>query len=402
MIQNKLEKKDAFNALVLNIFISLYFFITYFEPYLNNVLGSVIKYYMFVVIVVVLITSKHLTVHGYHYAIIGWLFYKFLSLLWTTDYTTFKTHYVSHLGVVALLVCITALPEDENRNKWIQLSLWLGSFCIGVLSLFFSKDFEGEQTNRQVLELFGYQNDPNNQSAFLLFGVAISLYYLLYEKKHRLLHIAVIGINSYATLLTASRAGLLSLFVIAFGYIITLFDKEKFKTNYKRFFGLAILIIAASILIFTLLPKEVSERLFDFDGYEGGNNRDGLWGHGLSIIKNPLFFLLGSGWGAFVTGRGALSLHNTFLSTLCDVGLLGFMLLFGTTASAVIKSLKKKNVLPFAVFIAGMVPSFFIEAINKRFFWNAIMFVFIVYNQYLQPESESKSNNSRSRYRFRQ
>lgn len=388
------EKPNNAKAKTRNFLIAAYFLITYFEPYLNGVIGSVVKYYMFATIIGLLLFSNRMIVRGYHYVLICWLGYKFLSLLWTTDYTIFKMHYITHLGVIALLVCITAVEDCEHCFLLVRNNLWLGSAVIGLLSLFMSKSYEGEE-NRQVLTLFGQQNDPNNQAAFLVYGLAISLYFLLYEKKHRLLHIAVICINTYATLLTGSRGGLLSIGMIVLSYIITLYDKETLKSNFCKVIIIAILTLLLAVLIFMLLPEDITERLFDLEGYEDGNNRLGLWTHGLSLLKNPIHLAMGAGWGAYVTGRGALSLHNTFLSILCDVGLLGFCLLFAPIVRATSAMLKKKNILPFSVFVAGMVPSFFIEAINKRFFWNAIMFLFIAYNCHLNTAQDTANQEDK-------
>lgn len=386
MRESDIKRNDERNRKGRAFFISSFFLLTYFEPYLNFLVGSLLKYYIFVVIVGLVAFSRRFIFQGYHYAVISWLLYKFFTLLWTTDTTIFERHYETHLSSVALLIFISALDDCEDCCEVIKKTLWTGSAIIGFLSIFMSKAYEGE-ANRQVLTIFGAQNDPNNQAAFLMYGLAISLYYLLYEKKHKLLHIIVIGINCYATLLTGSRGGLLSIAAVFLGYIITLYDKQTLKANYKRIFSIAALIVVAAIVLLSVLPTDVSERLFDFESYESGNNRDIMWRHGFSILSSPANLVIGSGWGAYKTG-GYSSLHNTFISTLCDVGIIGFLLFFGPVFKAAFSMMKKKNILPFTILIGGMLPSFFIEAINKRFFWNAIIFVFVAYNCHLKEESK--------------
>jgi hypothetical protein len=39
-----------------------------------------------------------------------------------------------------------------------------------------------------------------------------------------------------------------------------------------------------------------------------------------------------------------------------------------------IESIKQKNMLAFLIFITGVLPALVLDAINKRFFWNAIVF----------------------------
>lgn len=390
MRESRLKLINERNQKARSFLIAFYFLYTYIEPYFINTLGSIGKYLTFVILVGLIFFSRRFFFKSYHIALIGWLIYKFFSLLWTTDYTIFDMHYLTHLGTIALLVLVTAVEDSKDCYETTLKSIWAGSAILGVLSIFLSKTFEHYES-RQVLTLFNFQNDPNNQAAFLTFGFAISLNYLLYEKKNRWLHIAVILINGYTALLTGSRGGLLSIIAIVFVYVITLYDKSTLKANYKRIFAIAFICLAAGVIIINLLPAEVSDRLFDFETYEGGSDRDIIWRHGLSILSNPINLIIGAGWGAYKT-NGFSSLHNTFMSILCDGGLIGFSLLFAPTIKSIIAMMKKRNILPFSVFVAGMAPSFFFEAINKRSFWNAIIFVFIAYNFFLNEQKDQKEN----------
>ena len=399
----KKNKSLQNNKVILDIrhfLIAAYCLITYFEPYMNGILGSIVKYYMFAVILCLLLLTRSIVIRNYHYPLLLWLGYKFLSVLWTKDTTVFQLHYASQLGIIALLLCITTVKHSEESLVWIRRSLWLGSAIIGVLSLFMSAPYDNV-ANRQVLTLFGQQNDPNNQAAFLLFGLAISMYYLLYQKKHRLVHLAVIFINAYATLMTGSRAGLLSIGMILLVYLLTLYNPKTLKTYYQRIAVVVLLIAAASIVLITFLPADITERLLNFTDYVGGSNRERLWSHGLQMLNDPITLLFGAGWGSYKADGGFTSLHNTFLSILCDTGILGFCLLFVPIGWILIKLLKAKHPLPISLFIAGIAPAFFIEAINKRFFWSAILYVYIAYNAYLKektPDDTPAETKRRCRY----
>jgi hypothetical protein len=67
---------------------------------------------------------------------------------------------------------------------------------------------------------------------------------------------------------------------------------------------------------------------------------------------------------------------------LCDVGLIGSVVFFAPITYVSVKLLRERNMAPLMIFGAGMVPSIFIDAINKRFFWNAIIFLLICYYNY--------------------
>ena len=64
---------------------------------------------------------------------------------------------------------------------------------------------------RQVLTLFGQQNDPNNCAAFLLIGITLGLFSATIERKHVPISALVVAVNTYALMLTSSRAGFLTL-----------------------------------------------------------------------------------------------------------------------------------------------------------------------------------------------
>lgn len=111
----------------------------------------------------------------------------------------------------------------------------------------------------------------------------------------------------------------------------------------------SIIVIAASIVAFRFLPADTFERLFDFDSYEGGSERTIMWTKGINMLTSPIALLFGRGWGAYYAITGYSSMHNTFLSILCDVGLIGLLLFFAPVILALGKLLKNRYILPFAV-----------------------------------------------------
>lgn len=391
MKQTSLQHASDSTVKIRNFFLSIYVFLSFFEYYTVMSWGSITKYYIFLLMFITIATSRGLRLRPYHYILILWLGYKFASLLWTSGYKIFETHALSQVGFIGLLICLTALEDNEPTLIVLRQSSWVCSFILGVLSLFFSYAYQGE-ANRQVLTIFKRQLDPNNIAAFLLIGISISMYYFMYEKENRILHIATIIINAYATLMTGSRAALLAIGVIVLGYILTMYNPKTYRKSYMRIVPIVLIIIVAAIITFNFLPQDIADRLFIFEDYAGGNQRDVMWEYGLRIISDPLRLMVGAGWGAYQANGGYSSLHNTFLSILCDVGIIGFCLLFIPIIYMIVKLLKNHDVLSFSMFIAGMVPSFFIEAINKRFFWNAILFVLVSYNCYLNRDNNSNEN----------
>ena len=372
--------------------ICIYFLLAFFEPYLNGMLGSFGKYYILLLIGVLCLNHRNMRIKPFHWCFIGWLLFKIASILWASNSYIFELHLFSQIGMVGLLIVLTAIPIDKKTIVSIVNTMWLGSAAIGVLSLFFSHPYHGTATTRQVLYLFGQEADPNNQAAFLLVGIAIALYNLIVWKKYILLSVVTIAVNTYGLFLTGSRGGLVGL--VCVGIVLWFTSLRGIKMSKKIKITLIIVLICALLYLLAIrfLPEDIYNRLFDFSSYEGGSERDIIWGNGWKLFTSNLNFLFGAGWGSYYGYNGIYqSMHNTFLSMLCDVGIFGFFLFFIPIGKAAIQLLKNKCYLPDVLLICGFGPSFFIEAINKRFFWNSIIFLFIM-SSYMGGKNENKSN----------
>ena len=363
--------------------IAFYFFLAFFEPYINGILGSITKYYIIALIACVFISIKGVIIRYYHYLYLVWFAYKMLSVFWSTNLFAFNMHVVSQIGMVALLLCLTSVPFDGKTIDWCVKAQWLGSAIIGVLSLFFSQPYKGKIEARMVLNLFGVEIDPNNHAAFLLIGIAISLYFLLEEKEYTIFGLAVIFVNVYAIFLTASRSGLVGIFAVTF---IEIFIKTRgMKVTKKLLIILAV--VVASVLMMALanqfLSVESYERLFVFSEYGDGSKRIFLWENTLMMIENVFDLLFGVGWGSYFGYNDVYkSVHNTFLSIMTDTGLIGLIIFMIPIGISCLKMTKKRDIVSVGVFVAAMIAAFFMEAINKRFFWNGIIFMLIVCNFY--------------------
>ena len=365
--------------------VCIYFLIALFEPYLNGVIGSVTKYYILFLTVILLFRKRHFYFTRFQLAMMGWLLYKAASLLWTTNLYVAGLHVFSQIGAVLLLYALTFCPEDNDKQlmQSITYTIWGGSFTISFLSIFFSRPYMGKLASRQVLNLFGQETDPNNQAALVLLGFSIGLYYLLIARKHRVFSLLTILVSAYSIFLTSSRGGFLGSVLIIIAVILIasmdLAPKQKLKT-----YLIIILISAALFLIsYFFLDREVFNRIFVFSDYEGGSGRDEIWHNAWQLLKEKAHWLYGAGWGAYWGYNNYnVMLHNTFLSILCDTGIIGFLLLMVPIGSTAWKLLRQKQFLPVLLLIAGFSASFFLEAINKRFFWNVIFYLFM-YAQYV-------------------
>ncbi len=375
---------------IVRILIYIYFALSFFEPYLNGVLGNVTRYYIFALMVVLFFTAKKLSFKQYHIFFIFWLLYDIVTLLWASNYTIFQIHAISIIGMVALFCVFTAISLSAKVLDGIIKTMFLSSATIGFLSLFFSKPYHGDVENRLVLNLFGQETDPNNQAAFVAVGIAIGLCYLLVEREKRLLSLAVVIINFYSLLLTGSRGGFITAAVIIVAIIILKTNRPLTKKKIKRLIAVICICMIVAVLIEMYLPDSIVARLFTFEDYEGGSNRAFIWSNAWDLCMQKLNLIFGAGWGSYYGYNDVYhAVHNTYLSMLCDVGIIGFFAFFYPIGKKLIYLIQKKDVISICLAVAGFVPAIFLDTINKRFFWNAIIMIFVIAN-YLKEKQEGK------------
>lgn len=403
MEQNLNLNENSKTGILLSFLFCFYLFYCFFEPYINNVVGAGGKYLIFLVIICFVLSYHKIRFEWYHLSVILWLLLKSASIFWASFNYIVQLHFFSQIGMVALFITMSLVSFNDKFIKSVINTALYSSFLIGILSLFYSRPFLSETFNdRQVLTLFGVQNDPNDQAAFLLVGIAIALNVVLngkaLSKIFNVMMVAICLVNAYAILLTGSRGGLMSLMILILAAILLSGRSEKSipKKLAKNFVFLGLFGLSLYIIANNYLPADSFKRMFDFTSYLGGSGRMDIWENVLPIFLNSPVF--GGGWGSYWGYNGYYTaVHNTFLSVLTDSGIVGFLLLFMPVFVIGSKAMKKGYALPFLIFIAGFAPSLFLDAINKRFFWNALIVSLILItnqiNKDRKVDNEEKIKN---------
>lgn len=361
-----------------------YIFLSFFETYLTPFFGNGTKFYLLMVLALFMYSARfRLKINSFWMFYLAWFFFKFVSIAWSSmSNNDFKTHLLSQIGMV--LFVIVMVGGDQSReliHAILQTNLWI-SFLFGVLSIFFRGSFISEEfVSRQVLTLFGQQNDPNNCAAFLLVGITLGLYSATIERKKLMVNGLIVAINIYALLLTSSRAGFLTLgaIIVCIVFLPQPNQELELKKAIQKILLIVLIIVIAVALVQRFLPQTNIDRLLNWNEYESGSGRDIRWERAIQLfMQRPL---LGWGWGGYNTGVGAI--HNTFLTSLCDIGVIGTLFFVIPIFMVAIEALRQRNVLSFLILVTGVLPAFVLDAINKRFFWNAIVFsiMIILYNR---------------------
>jgi O-antigen ligase len=157
----------------------------------------------------------------------------------------------------------------------------------------------------------------------------------------RLLLLASVGIGLATTVLTGSRASMISLLLVLFCYIV--------QSRHKVTLFIACAILAVTVWV--AMPEEYRQRYLSVEQYIGGaklddSNKDRLkiWRGGWAIfLEHPL---LGVGAGEFQDAFHAYSgephgayrsAHNLVVEVGCELGIVG-LIVFGYFVSQITKN----------------------------------------------------------------
>lgn len=389
---------------ILTLMFCGYILLSFFESYLVRFIGSSTKYFLLLMLGLwVYCENYKVRLNILSSAVTVWFIYKVISIAWSSmENNDVRAHLFSQIGMVLLVAVVTSRVRSREFLQLALRAAYAGSFLFGVLSIIFRRPYLYEfLTSRQVLTLWGQQMDPNNCAAFLAIAVGLGAYSLFCEKKHRLLNAVVVLVNSGAIILTGSRGGfLLAGLLIAGAMLLPNWNMRALGMDLVKRIAVMLAVALAGLILlsrYTNVLQDGLARLLAFDNYEGGSERTDLWAIALTHFKrHPLF---GCGWGGYAI-RDGIPVHNTYLTILCDTGLIGFAVFITPVIYIGCYALKKRALSAVLLLMIGLVPACTLDSINKRYFWNAIILAFMVIRyiretgRYVQIWDDDETNGS--------
>lgn len=172
------------------------------------------------------------------------------------------------------------------------------------------------------LRALGFLNDPNDLAQMLV--AAMPLLAPSYRPRRPLRNLLLLGLPGgvflFAVLLTRSRGGLLSLFVLV-GFVVGARFSERTRRILRILMAPLLLIVAGALILYARTDDSAFGRLE-------------AWSEGVQMLKeSPLW---GVGFGNFLEHHDLVA-HNSFVQCFAELGLVGYTLwlalLFGTLSS---------------------------------------------------------------------
>lgn len=287
------------------------------------------------------------------------------------------------LIIFLLMLAFSNIIEIEYWKMISNISI-VGTF---ILFIHFLISYNGGRYQ-------GFFNDPNYFNTSLLLFLFIIIFdfentnYMSFLRK-TIIFVSIISLL-FLSIVTASRSGILGIFVFLFFYILHYFKKNKLILTLKTILILMLIFVLIYSFNIINIKDQVNYVLSRFFSEAGSSDYGSAYmriieiKNGFKLIrKNPMTFFLGSGIGttsltewysnfsinaSFRTTR----IHNTIIGILVEQGIIGLIIFIYFNFYLLILIWKKNNLNKFLFlgFLFGqLVISLFVWTVTFTPFW---------------------------------
>jgi putative inorganic carbon (hco3(-)) transporter len=243
---------------------------------------------------------------------------------------------IQDIGKLVLLYFITInLVNTPERYRQFVSALLLFTLYLACYSVYLY--FTGaalKQADFQRSQATGIFGDPNDLAATIVAGLGMTLTRIVQAKGlMRVVYLLLAGFLVWSTLLTNSRGGMLSLLLVAGGFVLIYVPGKT-----------AALFLA--LIVGVGLLKSAGGRMSEFDaGEESANSRFWFWDNGVNQLKSKP--LTGVGYGMFESINGGMTAHNSYVLCFTELGIPGYFCWIGCLYYCFRSKIKPDSALPF-------------------------------------------------------
>ncbi len=270
-----------------------------------------------------------------HHWLIAFAMWSSLSVFWTVDWDATLLHVATFVQLVCMAWVVWVLVDTESRLLTLMKVYILGTFvcCYGTFSNLLAgrtygqlDDLEGPKSSRYMMTGM----NPNDVGLVLAPGMAMSLYLLAKGKGNPIVCWLQFVACSTTILLSGSRGSML-----ASVSVVMLFPLVFRKMpGWQRKFAIVALAGAVAAAAY-FVPPDTWQRMLNLgrDMMQGTmTHRTQIWAASTELFRqHPLFGVGSTAHPAAVVKIVARPLvaHNTFLSVLVELGVIGALIFVG-------------------------------------------------------------------------
>ena len=293
---------------------------------------------------------KPSSIHCWMLLLVGW---SALSIFWTADWNSTVTRVGTYLQLLVAVWLIWESAVTETRVLGLLQSYVLGAltasamtihnFLIGRTAAQIAADAGQDIWDTSRYSIAGV--NENDLGLILALSIPMAIYILASRKGPlvKLLCWVQLIAGTTAILLTASRGSLLA---ATAGFVMLPVSMSRLS-RLQRIVSIAAcagLLACAAYFV----PRSSWSRILELGSEISGGtmtHRTVIWAAGLEAFRDHAFLGVGSGAYAATVLRVVdipYVAHNTFLSVLVELGVIGLLLLFGLLASLVRQVLRMR------------------------------------------------------------
>ena len=312
--------------------------------------------------------------------------WMFASILWAESryYATVKVKTMWQLFILFFLVYNLFYDNKDAYKKYIQ-AMYIGgiAFVIYTVYTYGVSDLIKMMLSSTAQRLGGDISQKNVYGMNHATTTLIAFYYMMYRKKHKLFHFAILCSSFICAMSSGSKKALL-IVIIGILYLIykTYGIRQLYKVAGVTLFAGILFYIAIQMPMFEMMHRRFEESINALLGKSGGDGstitRISFIETGWHLFKDKMLIGYGANNFRYVSGFGMYS-HNNFIEILVDFGLIGFAIYYSIYTSAfrnMGKATNKEGKLLFVIFIVRTVLEVAMVTYYDKKTW--IMFAFLL------------------------
>jgi len=287
----------------------------------------------------VLITKKIRKPHVFHIVFAAFALWHIASILWTIDFDKTQVRFQTYFQLIGLSFIIWDLITTPEALRAGLQAYILGAW-MSIGNMIYNYIFS---ITRTYTRFSAGAFDSNNIGIILALGIPIAWYLIINKRDFKFaklmtaLNYIYIPAAVFGILLTGSRAAFLTT-AVAFLYVIGNFRGLKLHIRIVTF----VVLIFALYGVYTFIPDALIQRLSTTgDSIASGDlhGRVAIWRASADVFEeHPL---IGIGSNAFESSTELKkAAHNTYLSILVEVGLIGFILFAAAVALTIYNAIQ--------------------------------------------------------------
>lgn len=262
--------------------------------------------------------------------------YILLNIIFSQVASTFHYPFFEHIILFkrvyfdAIIVYVMAfLLADNKDDAKLFLAIIIISFAVLNAYNLIIQFVRPTQLSLQYERFSGFGN--SNKTAYLMCFMLPFVYYFFSIQKrvlHKIFFLSLIGLTVLSVALSGSRGGIIVLGIVVISMMV-LFRDVKMSIVMAAMIPIAIVFLWDNPFFQETISRlsQLSERSLE----DASSNRFDIWRNIFrTMISNPLYFLMGTGFNtATIVGQGS-NAHNMYLKVALELGVFGLLLFVAT------------------------------------------------------------------------